>query len=160
MDRPIHSGGAAASPAADTAPPSPPAAPTRPAAAAVPMGFDELFGRKHPLTVDVTVEGYGTARLASLTQGQWEDLNERHKGEDGKTDTEHGYMNEAVACALIGPDDNYMFPDPIEGAKKVRMLGIGVVAQLFQGLAGRSGLMQEARDAIVKTSEPTPSVGG
>ncbi len=160
MDRPTISGGAAASPAADSAPPSPPAAPTRPAPAAVPVSRDALFARKHPLTTDVTVEGYGTVRLASLTQGQWEDLNERHKGEDGKTDTEHGYMNEVVAAALIGPDDEYMFPNCIEGAKVVRDLGIAVVAQLFQGVAGRSGLMQEARDAIVKPSEPTPSGGG
>ena len=105
------------------------------------------------------MEGYGTTRVAGLTQAQWEDLTARYTKEDGTTDTGKGYMAEAVAAALIDKDDEYMFPDPVEGAKDVKRLGIAAVGQLFQSVVRQSALSTEARDELGKDSEPTPSVG-
>jgi hypothetical protein len=96
--------------------------------------------------------------VASLTQGQWEDLNDRHE-KDGKTDTSHGYMSEAVAAMLVEADGSAVFADPVEGGKEVRKLPLPVVSQLFAAGATESGLTAEAREALGKSSGPTPSVG-
>jgi hypothetical protein len=157
MDRPAQSGGATASTqhadvhamvTVDTATPL------------KLLSRDDLFGNRPRVTTEVVITGYGRARVASLRQGQWEDLNARHQGEDGKTDTSKGYMNEAVAAALVQPDGSPMFEDPVEGAKQVRLLDLPVVNKLFAAVANQSGLTAEAREALGKTSEPTPSVGG
>ena len=161
MDRPSTSGGAVASTPTSHATPSPvPASVPASVQASAQSTKDALFGQAALHITTVEVPNYGTARVASLTQGQWEDLNERHKGEDGKTDTGHGYMTEAVAAALVEADGSYVFPDPVEGATLVRKLALPAVAKLFEAVARSSGLTQEARDALVKDSGPTPSGGG
>lgn len=160
MDRPAMSGGAPASTLADAHVPEPKA----PAPAVEPvlklLSRTDLFGTHPRITTEVVVPGYGRAKVASLRQGQWEDLNARHVGEDGKTDTSKGYMNEAVAAALVEPDGSPMFEDPIEGAKEVRLLDLPVVTKLFEAVARQSGLTSEAREALGKPSEPTPSAAG
>src|SRR5690349_15992834 len=71
----------------------------------------DLFSNRPRQTTEVVIEGHGRARIASLRQGQWEDLNARHQGPDGKTDTSKGYMAEAVAAGLCEPDGTPMFED-------------------------------------------------
>jgi hypothetical protein len=157
MDRPAMPGGALAStPVPETKAPAPAVEPPTLKL----LSRDDLFGNRPRVTTEVVIAGYGRARVASLRQGQWEDLNARHQGEDGKTDTSKGYMNEAVAAALVQPDGSPMFEDPVEGAKQVRLLDLPVVNKLFAAVANQSGLTAEAREALGKTSEPTPSVGG
>lgn len=135
----------------------PPVSPA-PAPASECLTRGELFARRPPVTTIVAIPGWGSTRVTSLTQGQWEDLNARHQ-KDGKTDTSRGYMVEAVAAALVGPDGGYMFTDPAEGGKLVRDLPLPVVAQLFAGVAQQSGLTAEAREDLGKASGPTPAAG-
>lgn len=150
MDRPVSQGGVAASEPASPAPMSAPA----------PVSTkDALFGPRARKLIPVDVPDFGTARVTSLTQGQWEDLNTRHD-KDGKTDTSHGYMAEAVAAALVEADGSYVFTDAEEGGKQVRALPLPVVAKLFEAVANASGLTAEARERLGKGSEPTPSGAG
>jgi hypothetical protein len=168
MDRPVQQGGATASPevsSVQTPSPASPHVPAHPASAPVSpapvlLSRAELFSKRHPPAVNVTVEGYGTTRIAGLTQAQWEDLTARYTKEDGTTDTGRGYMAEAVAAALIAPDDDYMFTDPVEGAKQVRTLGIATVSQMFHAVVAQSALSTEARERLGKDSGPTPSDAG
>lgn len=150
-DRPAETlGGADVSAASTPAPASEP----------IVLSRADLFSKRRPLkTLDVHVPDYGVAKVASLTQGQWEDLNERHQ-KDGKTDTGKGYMAEAVACALVGPDGKRMFEEPVEGGKEVRVLDLPIVAQLFEAVARQSGLTEEARKSLGKGSEATPAAAG
>jgi hypothetical protein len=161
MDRPVQQGGATAStevPSVQTSSPASPPAPGERAPALV-STRDTLFSRRAPKLTAVDVPDYGEARVASLTQGQWEDLNARHE-KDGKTDTAHGYMSEAVAAALCERDGSPVFDDHVEGGKQVRTLPLPVVAKLFEAVATASGLTAEAREKLGKGSEPTPSGAG
>lgn len=148
MDRPVPPGGA-------PTPMSPPPEPVRSAEST----RDTLFGPRALKLTPVDVPGYGTARVTSLKQGQWEDLNTRHE-KDGKTDTSHGYMSEAVAAALVEADGTYVFEDVVAGGQKVRELSLPAVAKLFEAVASQSGLTAEAREALGKGSGPTPAAGG
>ena len=151
MDRP--QGGVAAS-----SPASPASAPA-PQAQALVSTKDALFGKRVRKFTRVEVPDYGTCRVTSLSHGQWEDLNTKHE-KDGKTDTSHGYMSDAIAATLVEEDGSYVFEDWEAGGQEVRSLPLPVVTKLFAAVATSSGLTVEARDALGKISEPTPSGGG